>query len=97
LTGRGRHVGPEQRRRPSADIRIGSLGCTTPILPSWPSWPDTVPSPAIVTLVSVGGSLIGWPALSSTAFAGHVGQRAVGHRSEPPIAGQPRPVRRRDG
>ena len=63
-------VGEPERNSvlPSAASCIGSVGCTTPILPSWPFSLDTVPSPAMAICVSVGDSTIGRPLLSSTAL-----------------------------
>ena len=53
---------------PSAASCIGSVGCTTPTLASWPFSLDTVPSPAMLICVSAGDSVIGCPLLSNTAL-----------------------------
>ena len=47
---------------------MGSVGFTTPILPSWPFSLVTAPSPVMVIWVSPGAIWIGLPATSSNAL-----------------------------
>ncbi len=90
---------PDAEQRVALGRELHRIGRRAPrrSLPSWPFSLDTVPSPAMVICVSVGDSWIGWPLVSSSGIAGAVGQRAVGHQAEAPVAGQPRAARRADG